>query len=130
MKRYLYIILGSIILFPTMVADTFGVSMDTFRNEVYRPDNLPASQYELASPEAKINHILHFATDLILYASGSVAVLLLVIGGIRYVMSFGNEEQQGGAKKTIQYALIGLVVVIFAYAIVTNIIDLIYRTTV
>ena len=47
-----------------------------------------------------------------------VAVLFLVIGGFRYIMSAGNEEQAEAGKKTIINALIGVVVIILSYVIV------------
>ena len=68
--------------------------------------------------------------DLILYASGGAAVLFLVIGGIRYISSFGDQERMDGAKKTIKYAVIGLLAVILSFAIVTNVIDLIFKATI
>ena len=42
---------------------------------------------------------------------GIVAAIYLVLGGVRYVMSEGEENQTEKAKKTIIYALIGLIVI-------------------
>lgn len=50
---------------------------------------------------------------------GILTVLFIVIGGFRYMTSAGDEKRAGAGKKTIQWALIGLVLVLFAYAIVT-----------
>lgn len=50
---------------------------------------------------------------------GILTVLFIVIGGFRYMTSAGDEKRAGSGKKTIQWALIGLVCVLFAYAIVT-----------
>jgi hypothetical protein len=61
-------------------------------------------------------------TNAILALVGIVAVLFLIIGGFRYVTASGNPEQIEGAKKTIMYAVVGLIVVILAYAIVNYII--------
>lgn len=129
--RYFYKILGLLLLFPIQISDVFGIDIDTFRKEVYKPDNIPAgTALKNAPAEAKLNIILDFAINLILYASGSVAVFFLVLGGIRYIIGFSRDESLDGAKKTIQYALLGLAVVILSYAIVTNIIDLIFKSTV
>ena len=43
---------------------------------------------------------------------------MLIIGGFRYVFSQGNEKAVTGAKDTILYAIIGLVIAILSYAIV------------
>ena len=53
-----------------------------------------------------------------LFLAGAVAVIVIIIGGIRYVMSSGDAGQVQSAKNTILYAVIGLIVVIMAYAIV------------
>lgn len=121
---------GLVLLLPLWAANAFGISLDDFRREVLRPENLPPGRLGDASVETKITDAFEFGINLILYASGSVAVLLLIIGGIRYIASFGIQEQMEAAKKSIKFALIGLLVVILAYAIVTNIIDLVYRATI
>jgi Type IV secretion system pilin len=56
--------------------------------------------------------------NILLYILGSIAVLMIVIGGIRYTTSNGDSSQIKGAKDTIMYAVVGLVVAIMAYAIV------------
>ncbi len=130
MKKYIFIIIGAFLLFPIYLSDVMGLDIDTFRDYVFRPKNLPGARPTEAGVETKVNEILQFAINLVLYASGSVAVFFLIFGGIRYITSFGNQEQMDGAKKTIKYAVIGLLTVILAYAAITNIIDLIYRSTV
>ena len=57
-------------------------------------------------------------TNVLLFLLGAVAVIMLVIGGFKYVVSNGNAEQVKSAKNTIMYAIIGLVVAIVAYAAV------------
>ncbi|MBI5155975.1 hypothetical protein HZA45_01730 [Candidatus Peregrinibacteria bacterium] len=48
-----------------------------------------------------------------------VAVVVVVIAGIRLIVSQGEDEAKDKAKKTIIYALIGLVIVLFARVIVS-----------
>lgn len=50
---------------------------------------------------------------------GSVAVLIMVIGGMKYVLSQGDPQATARAKSTIIYALVGLIVVIIAQSIVS-----------
>ncbi len=49
---------------------------------------------------------------------GIVAVIMLIVGGFRYVLSNGNEKAVTGAKDTILYAIIGIVVALLSFAIV------------
>lgn len=56
--------------------------------------------------------------DVVLFALGMVAVIMIIVGGFRYVLSAGDSSSITAAKNTILYAVIGLVVAILAYAIV------------
>lgn len=56
--------------------------------------------------------------NLLLGITGLLAVLFVIIGGLRYITAHGNEEQAEGAKKTLLHAVIGLVVVIMSFAII------------
>ncbi len=48
-----------------------------------------------------------------------IAVVFVIIAGIRLIVSQGEEEQKEKAKKTILYVIIGLIVVLFARVIVS-----------
>ena len=48
---------------------------------------------------------------------GIIAVIVIVIGGIKYMTSNGEAEKIKGAKNAITYAIIGLVVTLAAFAI-------------
>ena len=57
-------------------------------------------------------------TNILLYIVGAVSVIMLVIGGIRYTISNGDQGAIKGAKDTILYAVIGIIVALLAFAIV------------
>lgn len=54
---------------------------------------------------------------------GIIAVAFLIIGGFRYITSAGDSEVAESAKNTILNAVIGLVIVILSYIIVTVIVN-------
>ena len=56
--------------------------------------------------------------NVLLFLLGAIAVIMIIIGGIRYATSNGDSGAIKGAKDTILYAVIGLIVAILAYAIV------------
>ncbi len=58
-------------------------------------------------------------TNFLLMAIGAIAVIMIIIGGIRYAVSGGDENGTRAAKDTILFAVIGLVVALLAYAIVS-----------
>ena len=57
-------------------------------------------------------------TNLLVFVLGAVAVIMIIVGGVRYVTSGGDQNAITGAKNTVMYAIIGVVVAIAAYAIV------------
>lgn len=61
--------------------------------------------------------------NIVFAAAGSIAVLIVAIGGFQYVIAQGDPQKVAKAKNTIIYAVIGLVVVISGYAIVSFIIQ-------
>jgi hypothetical protein len=61
----------------------------------------------------------HNIADTLIYIVGAVAVLMLIIGGLRYVTSQGSSDGVKQAKDTILYGIIGVVVAILAYAVVS-----------
>jgi hypothetical protein len=61
--------------------------------------------------------------NILLFVLGAIAVIMIIIGGIRYTTSNGDASAVKGAKDTIFYAVIGLVVAILAYAIVNFVIS-------
>jgi len=58
-------------------------------------------------------------TDILLFLIGAVSVIMLIIGGIRYTLSGGDSAAVTSAKNTILYAIVGIVVAILAYAVVS-----------
>jgi Type IV secretion system pilin len=56
--------------------------------------------------------------NILIFLVGAIAVLMIIIGGLRYVLSGGDNAGITSAKNTILYAVIGLVVAVAAYAIV------------
>ncbi|MEA1937198.1 MAG: pilin [Patescibacteria group bacterium] len=55
----------------------------------------------------------------------AIAVLVIIWGGINYLTSAGDEDKARTGKKTLTYALLGLVVVGIAYALVNVVIGVI-----
>ena len=63
--------------------------------------------------------IFQTVVNVLLFLVGAIAVIMLVIGGIRYVVSGGDQSAVTGAKNTIMYAIVGIIVAILAYAAVS-----------
>jgi hypothetical protein len=60
--------------------------------------------------------------NVLIFLVGAISVIMLVVGAIRYVVSGGDPAGTKGAKDTILYAIIGIVVAAAAFGIVTFVI--------
>jgi hypothetical protein len=65
------------------------------------------------------NSVMMFVLYILLTISGTVGVLFLILGGFFYVTSGSNEDLAKRGKKYIQNAIIGLIIIILSYSIVT-----------
>ena len=61
--------------------------------------------------------------DIVFTITGSLALLMITVGGFRYIISRGDPSATAQAKDTILYALVGLVISITAYSIVAFVVN-------
>ncbi len=88
---------------------------------------LPASVLAYSAPHVGIIDpgttdvptIINEVISWVLLLVGGVTVLFIVLGGFQYVTSAGNKERAESAKRTLTYAVVGLVIVILAKIIVS-----------
>jgi type IV secretory pathway VirB2 component (pilin) len=71
------------------------------------------------NPETDITNVILDIITIILDVILIIAVLYVIIAGIRLIVSGGDEGQKDTAKKTIIYVVAGIIVILFARAIVT-----------
>ena len=64
-------------------------------------------------------NLVHIALAL----AGLLAVVFIIIGGIKYITSAGSPEGTKSAKNTLTGAIAGLVVALLAYVVVSFIVD-------
>lgn len=57
--------------------------------------------------------------NVMLFIVGILAVIMIIFSGIRYITAHGDKGQVESAKNTLIYSIVGLVVAIIAYAIVS-----------
>jgi cytochrome bd-type quinol oxidase subunit 2 len=74
--------------------------------------------------ENTVGGVIIGVLQLFLGVVGLISVAMIVYGGFRYITSVGNSEVAQAAKKTITNAIIGLVIIILSFVIVTVITNL------
>lgn len=78
-----------------------------------------------SSPTQIVSGIINAVLTLL----GSVFLALVVYGGFRWMTSRGNAQAVDEAKQVITNSVIGLVIVVAAYAITYTVIELLYSET-
>jgi succinate dehydrogenase/fumarate reductase cytochrome b subunit len=71
-----------------------------------------------------IEELLPFIFQLVLLGISVLALVYFLVGGVRFIVSNGDESKTKAAKKTIVNAIIGLVIAFLSYIIVTAIINI------
>jgi hypothetical protein len=83
--------------------------LDTSGNQACTSDASSSTSFT-----ALIKRIINIFSVII----GVVAVIMIIIGGFKYITSGGESSNVSGAKNTIIYAIVGLIVVALAQFIV------------
>lgn len=69
------------------------------------------------------NSILASVVKLLSILIGVISIIMIIIGGLRYVTSNGDPNSTNGARNTIIYALVGLVVAVSGQALIAFVIN-------
>lgn len=80
-----------------------------------------ANQTDCVASEANVNTFqgtLNKVINIISILVGVLAVVMIIFGGFKYITSGGEAEKVKGAKNTILYGLIGIIIVALAQLIV------------
>ena len=73
--------------------------------------------------EDQVNGIIKTIVEVLLMAVGAISIIMIVIGGILFALSSGDTQKAAKARSTILYAVVGLIVSVFASAIVNFVFD-------
>jgi hypothetical protein len=67
--------------------------------------------------------------QLIIGFLGIIAIIIVLIGGFKWMTAGGNEEKVGEAKKLLGAGVVGLVIILAAYALVQFVITTLLNAT-
>ena len=117
MKRIQKIILASFIALLGLVATPVVTSVSAI-NVFEKACEGSSGTVCDATKKDEVAPIIKNVINTLLLVLGMIAVIMIVIGGVRYATSGGDSSQTKAAKDTILYAVVGMVVALLAYAIV------------
>ncbi|MDO8667997.1 MAG: hypothetical protein Q7K35_02760 [bacterium] len=118
------LILTSVFAFslPALAATEFFGNNDINGTGFANRAGLPGSGMDLrATIERVIKLVMGFL--------GIIAVVVILIGGFKWMTAGGNEDKVGEAKKLLISGLIGLIIVVLAYAIAVFVITQLLEVT-
>lgn len=125
MKKLLIIsILLFIPVFNVCLADSQTINSETSDeiNRQIRAFNSRAG-FEASDGETVIANTISIVIKAFLSLLGIIFVILMLIAGYNWMTAAGEEEKVRKAQKTIQRAIIGLVIIVLAYSITYFIFD-------
>jgi hypothetical protein len=76
-----------------------------------------------AAGSKSIGNIVSIAVNLFSAIIGIIAVVMIMVGGVKYITSQGEPAQTAAAKNTVLYAAIGIVVVVLSQVIVRYVLN-------
>ncbi len=103
-----------------------AMAQSTVTGSELLPSNV-GSELGLASQDVRVTiaRIIRVAMGLL----GIIAVVIILIGGFTWMTAGGNDEKVGEAKKWIFSGVIGLAIILSAYAIATFVINQLVSAT-
>jgi hypothetical protein len=78
----------------------------------------PACDVDASGASSKVNDTIKLIINIFSLVVGIAAVIMIIIGGLKYIISGGDASNVTGAKNTILYAIVGLVVVALSQFVV------------
>lgn len=123
-KRYfLFLLLPILFVSASLVYSTSAHAVDSLSLlaglDTTANNQFKASVDEVGGSDASgLPETIKNTINILLYVAGVIAVIIIVIGGIRFVTSEGDANSANKAKNSVVYAAVGLVVAVIAYAIV------------
>lgn len=125
MKRALVSVMAlSAIAMPSLMlpATVFAQGSDTVQQGLDCGVNLSLTTGQDCNVDTKsvsdFQVLLNTVINIFSLIVGVIAVIMIIVGGLRYITSGGDSGKVSAAKTTIIYALIGLVIVALAQLIV------------
>lgn len=82
------------------------------------PDQTGNCQQSASGAGDRVSQLLRTVINIFSWIVGVIAVIMIIVGGLKYITSGGDSGNVSSAKNTILYALVGLVIVALAQFIV------------
>ncbi|MDD4290294.1 MAG: Ig-like domain-containing protein [Patescibacteria group bacterium] len=79
--------------------------------------------------DTDIEHLVTNIIQIFLGFLGFIALVIIIYGGFMWMMSGGNQEKTTKAKGILKSAIVGLIIILLSYIIVSFVMNLVYNST-
>jgi len=117
MKKFVFLALLGLVLLPQLAA---AATIEPGLNTISEAIGLGTKDIRVT-----IATIINVAMGLL----GIVAVLIILLGGFKWMTAMGNEENIKKAKQLIVAGIIGLIIILTAYAIANFVVGSVLNAT-
>lgn len=121
MKKIIFLSWFYLLLIPQVLAEGFVlIPEDGTIGGKNLKCNFTTGDFEMFCIPAYIKYLI----NIIVGIAGTVAVIFIMVGGFKYIISGISEDKEAG-KETIKHAIIGLIITGLSWIIVTGVISIV-----
>jgi heme/copper-type cytochrome/quinol oxidase subunit 2 len=118
-KRISILISGVILLAPLAMATPASALFENSKQSACSGLQLNETPADCsARAGGAINSLLSTAINIFSIVIGVIAVVMIIVAGLKYITSSGDPNSTASAKNTLLFAIIGLIIVVLAQVIV------------
>ncbi len=88
---------------------------------ILNPGDNPSLIGQATNNQSSLRGLILTVINYFLGFLGLLAVIMVIYGGVTYIIAAGADEAIGNAKKIIMYSVIGLIIVLLSFAIVNTV---------
>ncbi len=110
----IFAVCGLIVIAAPASASLFNGAKDQACNGANLTDSGGCS----ATPDTTLSDKISTVISILSFVVGVIAVVMIIVGGIRFITSQGDGSATAAARNTIIYAVVGIVVAVMAQIIV------------
>ena len=116
---------------PALAASTdCGATSQSIKEQLQNGANCASGKNQTpAQAGTSLENTIKSAINILTILVGAVAVIMIIFAGLRYITSAGNEQSTTAAKRTLLYAIVGLVIVSVAQIVVHFVLNRVTKAT-
>jgi hypothetical protein len=124
-KTFSMLAISLLVAFPILGGMTFSVSVPHANAQELEAEDFFGDDFSDSTGlgQADLKETIGNLIRVFLGFLGVIAVIIVLLGGFKWMTASGNEDKVGEAKKMLIAGVIGLAIILAAYAISTFVIE-------